>query len=145
MHVALATPSDRDAIVRARDACGVHLDVDAELARDWGRLWVARATPGDPDIAGALVAWQVVDELHVIDVFTVPERRRAGVGRALVAELVNHAKLNAFRLALLEVRRSNAPAIGLYRSAGFEDVGLRERYYSDPTEDAILMQLVLTP
>ena len=29
--------------------------------------------------------------------------------------------------------------IGLYRSLGFEEVGLRKGFYSEPTEDALLM------
>jgi len=39
---------------------------------------------------------------------------------------------------LLEVRRSNTPAIRLYRACGFFAMGLRPRYYPDD-EDAIEM------
>ena len=39
----------------------------------------------------------------------------------------------------LEVRESNTPAIGLYRKLGFEEVGRRKGYYTNPKEDAILM------
>jgi ribosomal-protein-alanine N-acetyltransferase len=137
-----ATPADRDAITHAAAACRVTIDAGAELARDYGRVWVADLSPTGPAIAGVIVAWAVADELHVIDVLVRPECRRRGVARALVAGLVGHARPHAFRLALLEVRRSNTAAIELYRSAGFQPVGVRERYYSDPTEDAILMQLL---
>jgi [ribosomal protein S18]-alanine N-acetyltransferase len=43
----------------------------------------------------------------------------------------------------LEVRRSNEPAIHLYRSFGFEDVRVRPQYYADNLEDAIEMSLIL--
>ena len=44
-------------------------------------------------------------------------------------------------LATLEVRRSNEPAINLYRSFGFRPVGVRPNYYADEGEDAIVMVL----
>ena len=39
----------------------------------------------------------------------------------------------------LEVRKSNEPAIALYKSFGFEQNGLRKNYYKNPTEDALIM------
>ena len=39
----------------------------------------------------------------------------------------------------LEVRLSNAPAISLYKKAGFESAGVRPSFYRDPTEDALIM------
>lgn len=44
---------------------------------------------------------------------------------------------------LLEVRASNDPALALYASMGFRQVGLRKKYYSSPEEDAVLMTLAL--
>ena len=49
----------------------------------------------------------------------------------------------AARLATLEVRRSNTPAIELYRSLGYRQVGVRPNYYADEGEDAIVMDLDL--
>ena len=43
----------------------------------------------------------------------------------------------------LEVRAGNAVAIRLYERLGFEKNGLRKDYYSDPSEDAVLMALQL--
>jgi ribosomal protein S18 acetylase RimI-like enzyme len=43
------------------------------------------------------------------------------------------------RYLTLEVRPSNAPALGLYRGRGFDVVGVRPRYYSDNGEDALVM------
>lgn len=66
--------------------------------------------------------------------------RRGGAARALLHALfeqMNHARVETVRL---EVRRSNAAAIALYRSSGFVDAGTRSRYYADPVEDALLMQ-----
>ena len=49
------------------------------------------------------------------------------------------------RIVLLEVRRSNDPAIGLYRKHGFSVFGVRKKYYADNDEDAIEMALSLDP
>ena len=43
----------------------------------------------------------------------------------------------------LEARASNEPAIALYESAGFRQVGVRRNFYTAPTEDAVLMTLYL--
>jgi ribosomal-protein-alanine N-acetyltransferase len=51
------------------------------------------------------------------------------------------ARRHAMRSVVLEVRASNLAAIGLYRSMGFADIGLRRDYYrtENGREDAILM------
>ena len=49
------------------------------------------------------------------------------------------------RILRLEVREHNQTARGLYQSLGFREVGRRRDYYTQPTEDAILMDLDLCP
>jgi ribosomal-protein-alanine N-acetyltransferase len=113
-----------------------------ELARSWSRLWVAREPDGA--VVGFVIAWHVTDELHVLNVATREDRRRRGVARALLRELLGYARTARVAHVLLEVRRSNAPAIALYRSLGFFAMGLRARYYPDD-EDAVEMVLILDP
>jgi ribosomal-protein-alanine N-acetyltransferase len=43
----------------------------------------------------------------------------------------------------LEVRSGNKAAQALYEQAGFRAIARRTNYYSDPTEDAVVMSLVL--
>jgi ribosomal protein S18 acetylase RimI-like enzyme len=47
------------------------------------------------------------------------------------------------REVLLEVRASNQRARDFYRSLGWNETGIRPRYYADPEEDAVLMSLKL--
>ncbi len=117
-----------------------------ELERPWARVWAARGgAPGEPTRAlGFLVAWHVVDELHVLNVATAPEMRRRGIGSVLVEAALAYAAESGVRLVLLEVRRSNEPALRLYEKFGFDVSGVRERYYADNDEDALEMQRVLT-
>jgi ribosomal-protein-alanine N-acetyltransferase len=113
-----------------------------ELARPWARLWVARED-GEAVVA-FLVSWHVADELHVLNIATRADRRRLGNGRALMDVVVSYAREHRVRHVLLEVRRSNAPAIALYRAVGFFAMGVRARYYPDD-EDAVEMVLMLDP
>ncbi len=69
--------------------------------------------------------------------------RRQGLGRALLDEVLVRAKGRGAERMYLEVRRSNAAAIALYRAAGFAVCGVRRDYYSLPTEDALLMDIIL--
>lgn len=142
----LVTPlvaDDRDRVLAIADATETALDVDAELARPFALLWVARARPFDPASA-FLLAWAVADELHLIHIATDPSARRRGAARALMAALVDRATAHKSRLVLLEVRRSNRAAIRLYRSLGFSAMGVRRTYYTDG-EDALEMMLTLDP
>jgi ribosomal-protein-alanine N-acetyltransferase len=113
-----------------------------ELARTWARLWVAREDGGE--VVAFLVSWHVADELHVLNVATREDRRRRGIGRALMDVVVAYARGQRVKHVLLEVRRSNGAAIALYRRVGFFAMGVRARYYPDD-EDAVEMVLMLDP
>jgi ribosomal-protein-alanine N-acetyltransferase len=71
--------------------------------------------------------------------------QKQGLGRRLLTEAVEQARGRGAREMFLEVRESNASAVGLYAGAGFEAVGRRARYYARPIEDAIVMRAVLPP
>jgi ribosomal-protein-alanine N-acetyltransferase len=109
-----------------------------ELARAWARTWVARE---QDDVVGYILTWHVADELHVMNVATRADRRRRGVGSALMREAIAYARSKQVKHILLEVRRSNAAAIALYRAFGFFAMGVRARYYPDD-EDAVEMVLL---
>ena len=69
--------------------------------------------------------------------------RRQGVGKALLNAAIAYCRDNRLHLLMLEVRKSNLSAIALYEQFGFQAVGFRKRFYSDPEEDAILMNKIL--
>jgi ribosomal-protein-alanine N-acetyltransferase len=71
---------------------------------------------------------------------TRADRRRRGIARALMNEVLVYGRLKRIKHVLLEVRRSNRAAIALYRTLGFFAMGVRARYYPD-NEDALEMVL----
>lgn len=111
-----------------------------EMTHDWSTILVAfEDQPSGGALAGFLIFWLVHDELHILNLATAPEFRRRGVGRALLEHTLTTGRAHKCAMATLEVRRSNEPAIALYRSYDFRAVGIRPNYYVDEGEDAIVM------
>lgn len=81
----------------------------------------------------------VFDEGYMGNLAVIEAYRRNGVGRALMRELLNECLKLDLAFATLEVRASNIPAIKLYQSFGFDEVGRRKNYYKEPLEDALLL------
>jgi ribosomal-protein-alanine N-acetyltransferase len=95
-------------------------------------------------IVGYLCLWEIADEIHVTNVAVHPERRRQGIGRALLSGLLAESHARDIRLVVLEVRPSNREAIALYESFGFRVTGRRRGYYYDTGEDALVMEARLS-
>lgn len=78
-------------------------------------------------------------ELEIIAV--AAESQRHGLARQLYSALVSELINSHVTEVQLEVRASNQPALALYRALGFRQTGCRPRYYAEPEEDALLLQL----
>jgi [ribosomal protein S18]-alanine N-acetyltransferase len=92
-------------------------------------------------ILGMLVAWMLLDEVHIATIAVRPENRRQGIGRELVKTALRAAIDRGAVSATLEVRSGNIAAQELYRDFGFNEVGRRPRYYKDNAEDALIMSV----
>lgn len=90
-------------------------------------------------VVGFLAFEQILDEGSVIEVAVLPASRRKGIARELLQNAIKSA--NDLSTVFLEVRASNAPAIALYESLGFERIATRKNYYDRPTEDGIVYRL----
>lgn len=98
----------------------------------------------DGELVGYAAAWTVIDQSELGNVAVVPDARGAGIGGALVDAVVERIRARGAVECYLEVRASNDAAQSLYRQRGFIVVGRRPRYYSHPTEDALVMRLRVT-
>ncbi len=95
----------------------------------------------DAFFEGKTIGWLISrdltsEETEILNVFTQPNFRRAGVARGLIQHLL-HARP---RTVFLEVRESNDAARKLYQALGFREIGRRKEYYRAPAETAIVMK-----
>lgn len=91
-------------------------------------------------LVGFCVWQEVADEAHVHNLAIRPECRRAGLARRLLAACLGLSASRGARRAFLDVRRGNAPARALYDALGFRETGVRAAYYTEPAEDALLLE-----
>ena len=91
-------------------------------------------------IVGYLCLWEIGHEIHITNLAVHPELRRQGVGRRLLALAMAEGAARGVTLAFLEVRPTNAQALKLYESLGFQVIGRRTGYYFDTGEDALVME-----
>jgi ribosomal-protein-alanine N-acetyltransferase len=123
----------------------------AGLGRIWGELrqflGVEGTGSGDlppPDqrpelIVGFIGVWMLPDEAHIVTVAVRDSHRRQGIGESLLISAIEMAQAGNQGLVTLECRVTNDAALALYAKYGFEQVGLRPRYYSDNHEDAYVL------
>jgi len=78
------------------------------------------------------------------DMFQIAVRhdcRRLGIADALMQTAIKWARHYSLESIFLEVRKSNSPAIKLYKKYGFRQISIRKEYYTNPIEDAIVFAL----
>ena len=98
--------------------------VQAMVARQAGR--------GSQGTCGFAMVRTVADEAEIITIAADPAMRRAGIGRALMGQIVRELQHQRIARLFLEVSAENTAALALYRSTGFRQVGLRKGYYTPP-------------
>lgn len=102
------------------------------------RCWVALL---DHEIVGIMVAWLIVDEIHIATFAVDPDYRRQGIAQKLLVHTLVDGFESGGKIGFLEVREGNLPARRLYEKFGFVDVGIRKNYYKDNGENAVMMNL----
>ena len=88
----------------------------------------------DEKVCGYLMVLDSIDVYEILAIATVEEYRNKG----LAQELLDKIKTKDI---FLEVRKSNEKAINFYKKNNFKQISIRKGYYSDPTEDAIIMKM----
>jgi ribosomal-protein-alanine N-acetyltransferase len=130
----------------------------SSLGRIWGELRQFLGSDGAggdlppveqrPElIVGFIGVWLLPDEAHIVTVAVRETHRRQGIGELLVISAIEMAQDRNQNLVTLECRVTNEAALALYEKYGFQQVGLRPRYYSDNHEDAYVLTVstVTTP
>lgn len=106
------------------------------LENDTAHFFVAL---DDEKVIGYIGVNVISDSCFIDNIVVYPEYRRQGVGKALLKIAALTADVMGADFISLEVRESNYAAIALYRSMGFEVMGLRKNFYRMPQENALIM------
>ena len=81
----------------------------------------------------------VSNEAYINNIAVLQEYRNKGIATKILEEIINIANEKNCEFITLEVRESNISAINLYKKLGFEQLGMRKKYYREPVETAIIM------
>lgn len=125
-----------DGVVKIENECFVHPWTRDDLAKqidlETSHFLVALI---DENVVGYMGLQIFSGEGYVTNVAVLPEYRRQGIAQKLIEEQLK----NEMQFITLEVRESNHTAISFYTKMGFENVGIRPKFYTSPTENAVIM------
>lgn len=141
-HIVPMTAAHVPALAELEQLCFPHPWSEAALLEELHNPQAAFLTAEEDGApVGYVGLYVAADEAFIADLAVHPSYRRRGIATALLcAATQTAAKKGASRL-MLEVRASNKEAQALYIRAGFVKDGVRPRFYTDPTEDAVLFSL----
>jgi len=147
-EIRLATLADLDALVSLEEACFAvpwsRKSFEAEVhGNSFSQLLVVPGPmelPGIPLLAYSCV-WVIFEEIRFLNLGVHPQFRGQGLAKRLIHHALCIGSTQGCCRGMLEVRASNQPARNLYESFNFKEYGTRTSYYTNPIEDAILMNL----
>ncbi|HEY0666434.1 MAG TPA: ribosomal protein S18-alanine N-acetyltransferase [Gallionella sp.] len=140
------TPDDVDAVLAIEKAVQAYPWSRGNFADALGSGYLCSVDEQDGEIRAYAILMPLPDEAELLNIGVAEAHQRKGLGRAMLVGMLDAARRKGMRCVFLEVRATNAPALALYRSAGFLQIGLRRDYYrsGDGAEDAVTMACGLT-
>ncbi len=93
----------------------------------------------DGEAIGYIGTKSVCGECYITNICVKKERRKTGTGSRLLEKAILKSLSRNDEFITLEVRKSNADAIRLYKKFGFEILGERKNFYRLPDEDGYIM------
>ena len=92
------------------------------------------------ELIGYALGYFAGGDFHLANLAVDSAYRNQGWGGQLLGRMLRLAAEQGVRCCALEVRSANWAARALYCKAGFRIVGGRAAYYSNPPDDAVLME-----
>lgn len=141
-----ATPDDLDAVLAVEKR--VHLapwsraNFEGELAKPYSTTWLLTDDETDSKIYGYAVFWALDEAVEILNIAVDLEYRGLGFAKFIMQSIIKHGLKRGAKRLILDVRKSNLPAVGLYQRAGFAITQYRKGFYSNG-EDAYHMTLEL--
>jgi ribosomal-protein-alanine acetyltransferase len=115
----------------------------SELPEYFGCKAVMVSDFGGESFVGFFLARSIYENLEILKLGVVPDRQRMGIGSHLMENAYSEGIRRGCCRCFLEVRKSNQNAIQFYYRHNFRIAGTRLNYYTDPVEDAWIMERVL--
>ncbi len=140
------TASDIDAVAKIERSCfPIPWKASAfveELSFRDAFDWVVKET--DENCGNSIIAYicsrLIRNGMYILKIAVTPKRQRQGIAAWLLRKSFLLASEKDTRVAFLDVRPSNEPAIKLYKKLGFQTIGIRPNYYIETREDALVMR-----
>lgn len=144
INIQLITESHLDDIWRIEQTAHSHSWAESMIRDLESRSAQHRVMLVEGKVVGYFYAQNVVGEVTLLNVAVDPAYQGKGFGRKLTEFFIDMCMEQKAESAWLEVRESNAKAISLYESEGFNEVTRRHDYYptSNGKEDAIIMSYI---
>lgn len=145
-----ATVESLSEILKIEEACfsapWTRKMLEAELSGNpFAHFLLARYGEEGGATAGAIIGylcyWIVFEEVRIMNLAVVESMRHRGIASSLVSAALQTGMSHSAHRAVLEVRVSNRAAQRLYEGFGFTRTAVRPKYYTNPDEDAVLMEL----
>lgn len=114
-----------------------------EYPEYFGCKAVIAVQPDRQLLVGFFLARSICESLEILKLGVFPERQRQGIGTRLMETAFAEGIRRGCNRCFLEVRQSNQNAIQFYKDHNFQIAGTRLNYYSDPVEDAWIMERTL--
>ena len=143
MELRLATEQDLPAVAQLEKAFAFPLS-ETELQKlHKNETFRILVWAEGEEILGHCVLFRVLDEGEITSLTVRQDLRGKGIGTLFLRTLLDYLRKDGSKIAYLDVRESNTPARKLYQKCGFSELGIRKRFYANPTEDAIGMGIEL--
>ncbi|CNJ13819.1 ribosomal protein S18-alanine N-acetyltransferase [Yersinia aldovae] len=142
-QISILTPADLATAYQIEQASHAFPWTEKTLASNQGdRYFNVKLSVGQ-QMVGFAISQIVLDEATLFNIAIDPQHQRQGYGRLLLEYVIEQLGARDVFTLWLEVRASNARAIALYESLGFNEVSVRRNYYPSVNgrEDAIMMAL----
>ncbi len=106
----------------------------------FGRKAMVAGDPGKSKLVGFFLARSVLENLELLKIGVYPEYQKRGIGTRLLRAAFDEGIRRGCLRCFLEVRKSNQGAIQFYHDHKFKIAGERINYYTEPIEDAWIME-----
>jgi ribosomal-protein-alanine N-acetyltransferase len=109
-----------------------------EFTKPYSRIYVLTDDETDSRIAGYIICWMMFEECQILNVAVDLPFRGLGMAKLMIRKVMCLTSQQEIKKIILEVRKTNMPAIQLYQGLGFTITHILKKFYSNG-EDAYQM------